>query len=78
MAAAGARVSVFSAGDVFPDTPDGRASFAPLEPLFASAGIVFGNCEGVYSDRPAPSPAASTSGRPALTAPSSARSASTS
>jgi poly-gamma-glutamate synthesis protein (capsule biosynthesis protein) len=55
MAAAG-RVSVFSVGDVFPDIPDGRASFAPLEPLFAQADIVFGNCEGVYSDRPSPAP----------------------
>jgi poly-gamma-glutamate synthesis protein (capsule biosynthesis protein) len=55
MAAAG-RVSVFSVGDVFPDIPDGRASFAQLEPLFATADIVFGNCEGVYSDRPARAP----------------------
>jgi hypothetical protein len=54
--AAQGRVSVFSVGDVFPDIPDGRASFAPLEPLFASADIVFGNCEGVYSDRPAKAP----------------------
>jgi poly-gamma-glutamate capsule biosynthesis protein CapA/YwtB (metallophosphatase superfamily) len=51
-----ARVSVFSVGDVFPDIPDGRASFAPLEPLFAEADIVFGNCEGVYSDRPSRAP----------------------
>jgi poly-gamma-glutamate capsule biosynthesis protein CapA/YwtB (metallophosphatase superfamily) len=51
-----ARVSVFSVGDVFPDIPDGRASFAPLEPLFAQADIVFGNCEGVYSDRPSRAP----------------------
>src|SRR5579864_4281556 len=55
MAEAG-RVSVFSVGDVFPDIPDGRSSFAPLEPLFASADIVFGNCEGVYSDRPSRAP----------------------
>src|SRR5665213_4302827 len=51
-----ARVSVFSVGDVFPDIPDGRASFAPLTPLLETADIVFGNCEGVYSDRPAKSP----------------------
>src|ERR1700733_4323632 len=50
------RVSVFSVGDVFPDIPDGRTAFAPLEPLFAKADIVFGNCEGVYSDRPAMAP----------------------
>lgn len=47
---------VFAAGDVFPAIPEGRASFAPLRPLLRSADIVFGNCEGVYSDRPAPSP----------------------
>jgi hypothetical protein len=49
-------VTVLAVGDVFPDVPDARTSFRPLEPLFASADIVFGNCEGVYSDRPAPSP----------------------
>ena len=54
--AADRRVSVFSVGDVFPDLPDGKASFAPLTPLFDTADIVFGNCEGVYSDRPSRSP----------------------
>jgi poly-gamma-glutamate synthesis protein (capsule biosynthesis protein) len=49
-------VSVLAVGDVFPDVPDGRAALAPLGPLFAGADIVFGNCEGVYSDRPAPAP----------------------
>jgi len=49
-------VTVLAVGDVFPDVPDGRASFRLLEPLFASADIVFGNCEGVYSDRPARAP----------------------
>jgi len=49
-------VTVLAVGDVFPDVPDARPAFRPLEPLFASADIVFGNCEGVYSDRPAPSP----------------------
>jgi poly-gamma-glutamate synthesis protein (capsule biosynthesis protein) len=49
-------VSVVAVGDVFPDVPDARAAFRPLEPLFAAADVVFGNCEGVYSDRPAPSP----------------------
>lgn len=52
----GDSVTVFGVGDVFPDVPDGRASFAPLQPLFATADIVFGNCEGVYSDRPARAP----------------------
>src|ERR1019366_6032589 len=54
--AADGRISVFSVGDVFPDIPDGQASFAPLTPLFAKADIVFGNCEGVYSDHPSRAP----------------------
>jgi poly-gamma-glutamate synthesis protein (capsule biosynthesis protein) len=49
-------VSILAVGDVFPDVPDGRKAFAPLEPLLHAADIVFGNCEGVYSDRPARSP----------------------
>ncbi len=49
-------VSILAVGDVFPDIPDGRRSLAPLEPLFHAADVVFGNCEGVYSDRPARSP----------------------
>jgi len=49
-------VTVFAVGDVFPAIEDGRAAFRELEPLLRSAGIVFGNCEGVYSDRPAKSP----------------------
>jgi Bacterial capsule synthesis protein PGA_cap len=56
MASGSGRVSIFGVGDVFSDVPDGRAAFAPLVPLFEQAGVVFGNCEGVYSDRPAPSP----------------------
>ncbi|MEA2318094.1 MAG: hypothetical protein QOD44_2283 [Solirubrobacteraceae bacterium] len=50
------RVSVFAVGDVFPDVPDGAAAFRTLEPLFRTADVVFGNCEGVYSDRPARAP----------------------
>ena len=50
------RVSVLAGGDVFADLSDGRASFAPLTGLLAAADIVVGNCEGVYSDRPQPSP----------------------
>lgn len=49
-------VSILAVGDVFPDVPDARTAFRPLEPLLHSADIVFGNCEGVYSDRPAKSP----------------------
>ena len=55
MARAGV-VSVLAVGDVFTDVPDGRAALAPLAPLFATGDVVFGNCEGVYSDRPAPAP----------------------
>jgi poly-gamma-glutamate synthesis protein (capsule biosynthesis protein) len=50
------RTWVYSVGDVFPDVPDGLASFAPLTPLLRRADIVFGNCEGVYSDRPSRAP----------------------
>jgi poly-gamma-glutamate capsule biosynthesis protein CapA/YwtB (metallophosphatase superfamily) len=49
-------VGVYAVGDVFADAVDGRSAFAPLEPLFATADIVFGNSEGIYSDRPAKSP----------------------
>jgi poly-gamma-glutamate synthesis protein (capsule biosynthesis protein) len=51
-----ATVRVLAVGDVFPDIPNARAAFAPLTPLLTSADVVFGNCEGVYSDRPAKSP----------------------
>lgn len=50
------RVSVFAVGDVFSNVPDGAAAFAPLRPLLRTAEIVFGNCEGVYSDHPARAP----------------------
>jgi poly-gamma-glutamate synthesis protein (capsule biosynthesis protein) len=50
------RVWVYSVGDVFPDVPDGLRSFAPLTPLLRRADIVFGNCEGVYSDHPSRAP----------------------
>lgn len=49
-------VSVFAAGDVYPSLPDGRASLRALTPLLATADIVFGNCEGIYTDRPAKAP----------------------
>jgi Bacterial capsule synthesis protein PGA_cap len=56
MSARDSAVTVFGVGDVFLDVPDGRAALAPLKELFAAADIVFGNCEGVYSDRPAKAP----------------------
>lgn len=49
-------VVIYTVGDVFPNIEDGRAAFAALKSLFATADVVFGNCEGVYSDRPAKSP----------------------
>jgi poly-gamma-glutamate capsule biosynthesis protein CapA/YwtB (metallophosphatase superfamily) len=49
-------VTVFAAGDVFPAVDDSAAAFRPLAPLLRSADLVFGNCEGVYSDRPAKAP----------------------
>jgi poly-gamma-glutamate capsule biosynthesis protein CapA/YwtB (metallophosphatase superfamily) len=49
-------VSILAVGDVFPDVPDARKAFEPLESVFHAADVVFGNCEGVYSDRPARSP----------------------
>lgn len=48
--------TVMVAGDVFPNLPDGEASFRNLRGLLSSANLVVGNCEGVYTDRPAPSP----------------------
>lgn len=49
-------VLVMATGDVFPDLEDGAASFRPLAPVLSRADLVFGNCEGVYSDRGAPAP----------------------
>ncbi|MGW1786404.1 CapA family protein [Streptomyces sp. NPDC002143] len=51
-----ASLSVYTVGDVFADDHDGRSAFHQLEQLLATGDIVFGNCEGVYSDRPAKSP----------------------
>jgi poly-gamma-glutamate synthesis protein (capsule biosynthesis protein) len=49
-------VTVLAAGDVFPNLAGGMAAFQPLRRLLAAGDIVFGNCEGVYCDRPAKSP----------------------
>lgn len=58
MTAADGTIKVMAAGDVYPTLPEpyGSASFDSLRPLLASADIVFGNCEGVYSDDPHLSP----------------------
>ncbi|MGH2930929.1 MAG: CapA family protein, partial [Solirubrobacteraceae bacterium] len=49
-------VTVYAVGDVFPAVDDGSAAFRGLTPLLRGADVVFGNCEGVYSDRPQRSP----------------------
>lgn len=49
-------VRVMVAGDVFPNLENGTDPFRHLHRLFGRADIVVGNCEGVYSDQPAPSP----------------------
>ncbi|MEV0688131.1 CapA family protein [Nocardia sp. NPDC050378] len=49
-------VDLRAAGDVFSDVENGEAAFAPVAPLLTPGDIVLGNCEGVYSDRPAKSP----------------------
>lgn len=49
-------VTVYAVGDVFPAVDDGSAAFRSLAPLLRGADVVFGNCEGVYSDRPQRSP----------------------
>jgi poly-gamma-glutamate capsule biosynthesis protein CapA/YwtB (metallophosphatase superfamily) len=49
-------IEVLVAGDVYPNLPDGLASFRDLRDLLAAADVVAGNCEGAYSDDPAPAP----------------------
>jgi len=45
-------LTILATGDVFNDLPDEPGAFRHLSPLLAGADIVFGNCEGVYSDQP--------------------------
>lgn len=47
---------VIVAGDVFPNLENGEDAFRDLRPLLSTGDIVVGNCEGVYTDRPAPAP----------------------
>lgn len=49
-------VSIFAVGDVFVDLDDGVPAFRHTTSLLKGGDIVVGNCEGVYSDDPAPSP----------------------
>ena len=46
-------------GDIVVDRPDPETGFEPSRDLLRAADVVFGNCEGVYSDRPARAPSAS-------------------
>lgn len=56
MAEGASTVEVMVAGDVFPNIPDGAAAFRGLRALLGAADVAAGNCEGVYSDQPAPAP----------------------
>lgn len=49
-------VRVMAVGDVFPNLEDGTDPFRDLHGLLGASDIVAGNCEGVYTDSPAPSP----------------------
>jgi len=45
------RLVLCGLGDVFINHPVPESGFAALAPLLSEADIVFGNCEGVYSER---------------------------
>lgn len=47
---------VMATGDVFLDLENGATAFRHLTPVLERADLVFGNCEGVYSDRGKPEP----------------------
>ena len=49
-------VDMRAVGDVFSDIDETIAPFAAVTPVLAPGDIVLGNCEGVYSDRPAKAP----------------------
>ena len=51
-------MTVFATGDVFNDLPHSAQAFRHLSPLLSQADIVFGNCEGVYTDTPNVAPSA--------------------
>lgn len=42
--------SIFAVGDVFVDRPDPATAFVRSGAFLRSAGVLFGNCEGVFSD----------------------------
>ncbi|MGE0718183.1 MAG: CapA family protein [Alphaproteobacteria bacterium] len=45
-------------GDVFLDRPDPEEAFAACRPALADIDVVFGNCEGAFTDRPQFAPSA--------------------
>ena len=45
-------------GDVYVNRDDPQDAFAHAGPLLRSVDLLFGNCEGTYTDRPSPSPGA--------------------
>lgn len=45
-------------GDVYVNRDDPRDAFTHSGPLLRSVDLLFGNCEGAYTDRPSPSPGA--------------------
>lgn len=51
-------ITIMAVGDVFVDLDIGMNAFRETGPLFATAQIVSGNCEGVYSNFPERAPSA--------------------
>jgi poly-gamma-glutamate synthesis protein (capsule biosynthesis protein) len=51
-------VSIYAVGDVLLDLDGSEGGLGHARPLLTGADIVIGNCEGVYSDRPAVAPSA--------------------
>ncbi|MGV0821055.1 CapA family protein [Martelella sp. AMO21009] len=49
-------LSIFAVGDVFVDIEEGLSAFRHVTPILKTGDIVIGNCEGVYTDRPALTP----------------------
>lgn len=49
-------VTIFAVGDVFNGLADDWSAFRHLPPLLSTADVVFGHCEGVYTDTPERAP----------------------
>lgn len=63
-------VSIFAVGDVFIDRGNPSTAFATSKEFLQSGDVLFGNCEGVFSDRVARAP---TSGPPVVAATANAQ-----